>query len=96
MFSSMCTNFNFNILEKQHIWDSRVQNAEVASLLQAETRMALRNISAILKKAGGGLEHIVKVTGKPKVVIVKGFVYCEVNYKKEFKISFGYHQKVTT
>jgi hypothetical protein len=33
--------------------------------------MALRNISAILKKAGGGLEHIVKVTGKPKV-IVKG------------------------
>jgi hypothetical protein len=31
--------------------------------------MALRNISAILKKAGGGLEHIVKVTGKPKVTI---------------------------
>ena len=30
--------------------------------------MALRNISAILKKAGGGLEHIVKVTGKPQVI----------------------------
>jgi hypothetical protein len=43
--------------------------------------MALRNISAILKKAGGGLEHIVKVTGKPKVVVVKGLSQRFVTFK---------------
>jgi hypothetical protein len=37
---------------------------------QAETRMALTNIAAILKKAGGGLENIVKVTGKIYYVLI--------------------------